>query len=327
MLARSAECLYWMGRLLERSEHLSLLLEVQVSSLIDRPIQELRFGWRRIFKHLNTKPPAGDASPPYSMSDDESLADAYTLSDVLTFDAGMPSSVWSCYSQSRENARQVRHRISEDMWAYLNQSYLRIRDTTLDRIWQEEPEQFYSDIIRDINTFFGMASVSMYRDEGWDFLHLGKTIEQMQLRANLLAIQANDSMQLPNDGSRDYEWVSLLHAYRANWAYQRIYGVDIVAEHALDMLVSNDGHPNSLMYAITRTNERLRALGSAPDAKAGDLALRFSGRLQSLVEHEWPDTDDRSRMLMSIGNLGVRLHEQIAVAWFNYRYENTARQL
>lgn len=326
MLSRSAESLYWMGRYLERSEHLSLLLEVQVSALIDRPVPELRFGWHRIFKHLNSAPPAGDASPPYAMSDDESLADAYTLTDVLTFDSTNASSIWSCFAQSRENARQVRHRISEDMWTCLNLSYLRMQAMTLDRIWRDEPEQFYSDLIQDINTFFGMASVSMYRDEGWDFLHLGKTIEQLQLRANMLAIQAQNSMELPKDGARDYEWLSLLSAYRALWAYQHVYSIDVTAQNALEMLVANDDHPNSLMYAITRTNERLRALGSAPDAKAGEMAMRLSGRLRSLVEHEWPDTDDPTRMLVLIGNLAERLHDQIAEAWFNYRYENATTQ-
>lgn len=326
MLARSAECLYWIGRYLERTEHLCQLLGVQIGALIDRPVRELTFGWHRIYKHLHETPPSARQEDEFTFSDDETLADAFTLTDDLTFEAGNKHSIWSCFAQSRENARQVRHCISEDMWSSLNLSYLRVRNATLADIWQDEPELFYVDLVRDVNTFFGMASVSMYRDEGWDFLQLGKTIEHLQLRVNLLAIQSQDSLPLPSDGSRDFEWTSLLNAYRANGAYQQNYGIDINGEDALDMLVSNADLPNSLMYAITRTDERIRGLDFAPDAKSGESALRISGRLKSLVDHEWPDSDDRTRMLLLISNLADRLHGQIAEAWFNYRNENAARQ-
>ncbi|MCE2407238.1 MAG: alpha-E domain-containing protein [Pseudomonadales bacterium] len=326
MLARSAECLYWIGRYLERTEHLCQLLGVQIGALIDRPVRELTFGWHRIYKHLQETPPSAGQEDEFTFSEDETLADAFTLTDDLTFEAGNKYSIWSCFAQSRENARQVRHCISEDMWSSLNLSYLRVRNATLADIWQDEPELFYVDLVRDVNTFFGMASVSMYRDEGWDFLQLGKTIEHLQLRVNLLAIQSQDSIPLPSDGSRDFEWTSLLNAYRANGAYQQNYGIDINGEDALDMLVSNADLPNSLMYAITRTDERIRALDLAPDAKSGESALRISGRLKSLVDHEWPDSDDRTRMLLLISNLADRLHGQIAEAWFNYRNENAARQ-
>ena len=326
MLARSAECLYWIGRYLERTEHLCQLLGVQIGALIDRPVRELTFGWHRIYKHLQETPPSAGQEDEFTFSEDETLADAFTLTDDLTFETGNKYSIWSCFAQSRENARQVRHCISEDMWSSLNLSYLRVRNATLADIWQDEPELFYVDLVRDVNTFFGMASVSMYRDEGWDFLQLGKTIEHLQLRVNLLAIQSQDSIPLPSDGSRDFEWTSLLNAYRANGAYQQNYGIDINGEDALDMLVSNADLPNSLMYAITRTDERIRALDLAPDAKSGETALRISGRLKSLVDHEWPDSDDRTRMLLLISNLADRLHGQIAEAWFNYRNENAARK-
>lgn len=326
MLARSAECLYWMGRYLERTEHLSQLMEVQVGALVDRPVRELTFGWRRIYKQLNEQPPSGEQADAFNFSDDESLADAYTLADDLTFETSNAYSLWSCFARARENARQIRHRISDEMWSCLNLSYLRVRDTRLADIWQMEPQDFYAELVQDISTFFGMASVSMYRDEGWDFMQLGKTIEHLQLRANLLSIQADTSAAIPADGSRDFEWVSLLHAYRADWAYQRIHGIDIAAADALDILVTNSDLPNSLMYGITRADERIHGLGAAPDAKAGDSALRVSGRLKSLIEHEWPETDDRSRMLTLVSSLAERLHGRIAEAWFNYRTENAARQ-
>ena len=314
-----------MGRYLERTEHLCQLLGVQIGALIDRPIRELTFGWHRIYKHLHASPPSARESDDFTFSDDETLADAFTLTDDLTFETSNDYSIWRCFSQSRENARQVRHCISEDMWSSINRSYLRIQDATLSDIWQDEPAYFFTELVRDVNTFFGMASVSMYRDEGWDFLQLGKTIEHLQLRVTLLCIQAENSLSIPTDGSRDFEWTSLLNAYRASGAYQQNYGIDINPIDALDLLVTNADLPSSLMYAITRTDERLRDLESAPDPKAGDSVLRLSGRLRSLVAHEWPDSEDQVRSLTLISTLAERLHGRIAEAWFNYRNENASR--
>ena len=49
MLSRSAQGLYWMGRYLERARHLSRLLQLQSEALVDRPVREIYFGWRRIY--------------------------------------------------------------------------------------------------------------------------------------------------------------------------------------------------------------------------------------------------------------------------------------
>ena len=45
MLSRSAQGLYWMGRYLERADHLCRLLRLQTEALVDRPIAEIYNGW------------------------------------------------------------------------------------------------------------------------------------------------------------------------------------------------------------------------------------------------------------------------------------------
>ena len=102
MLARSAQGLYWMSRYLERSEFIARLLELQTRALVDRPLPEIHFGWRRIYGSLGISPPAGDLEPDHS--DDYALADSYTLAGDLTFEPSNPSSMRSCFAAGRENA-------------------------------------------------------------------------------------------------------------------------------------------------------------------------------------------------------------------------------
>ena len=325
MLARSAENLYWIGRYLERAEHLCRLLEIQVRSLIDRPVQELEFGWQRIYRLLDVIAPSASDQDASLKSEEDSMADAYSLVDDLTFKRSNTYSICACFTHSRENARQIRHQISNEMWSSLNLSYLHMRGESIERIWQDEPEQFYVDFVRDISTFFGLASATMYRDEGWDFLHLGKTVEHMQMRANILAMQAEEETHHASESLLHFAWITILNAYDAGWAYQRIHGIDIDPEEALNLLVADPNLPNSMMYAITRTDDRLRGLGEAPVSKEGDAALRLSGQLKSLISHEWPETENRYRLLLRAGTLAERLHGRIEEAWFNYPNASATR--
>ena len=69
MLSRSAQGLYWMGRYLERAEHLCRLLRLQTEALVDRPVREIYFGWKRIYGSMYRQPPLGRVLPPRSRLD------------------------------------------------------------------------------------------------------------------------------------------------------------------------------------------------------------------------------------------------------------------
>ena len=88
MLSRSAQGLYWLGRYLERAEHLCRLLQLQTEALVDRPIQEIYYGWSRIYRCIGTQPAGGLFDP--EGDDDYTLADSYTLADEADLRAFQP---------------------------------------------------------------------------------------------------------------------------------------------------------------------------------------------------------------------------------------------
>ena len=156
MLARNAEGLYWLGRYVERTSHLCRLMREQMETLVDRPVREINFGWRRIYGALRRRPP-GPAIGFGGFDDDFTLADSFALADDLTFERSNPDSVWSCFAAARENARQMRQCITGDMWASLNLPYLRLRDLRIKDIWKTPPEGFYAEVSRDLDTFMGVV--------------------------------------------------------------------------------------------------------------------------------------------------------------------------
>ena len=236
MLSRSAQGLYWMGRYLERTGCLCRLLQLQVEALVDRPIAEIHFGWARIYAILDRQPPFDDEFE-FDESDDFALADSYTLAGDVTFERSNLESIRSCIALGRENARQIRHCISEEMWTCLNLAWLRIRDLEIEDIWKVSPENFYTRTSREIDTFIGVADATMYRDEGWRFMQLGRFIERAQLLVVLLLAQI--TAERAPGAAPETGWTTLLRACQAFDAYKRSYSVEVRPDRVLELLVTD----------------------------------------------------------------------------------------
>ena len=318
MLSRSAQGLYWMGRYLERTGHLCRLLQLQVEALVDRPVSEIHLGWRRIYAALGREPPFGGDFE-VDESDDFTLADSYTLAGDLTFERSNLGSIRACFALGRENARQMRHCISAEMWTCLNLAWLRIRDLDIEDIWKVSPENFYVRTTREIDTFVGVADATMYRDEGWRFMQVGRFVERAQLLVALLLAQLATG-RTPGDAS-DSGWTSLLRACQAFDAYKRSYSVDVRPDRVLDLLVVAPQLPGSLHRSLETLAWELAAIGSGPDSAAGAAVERLAGRLCALIRYEWPDRQDREALLAQVRDHSLRLHDLVNTAYFDYNLE------
>ncbi len=319
MLSRNAQGLYWMGRYLERAEHLCRLLRLQVEALVDRPIREIHFGWSRIYLSLNRQPPGGNLE--LLGDDDYTLADSYTLADDLTFERSNPDSVWSCFAMGRENARQMRNCISAEMWTCLNLAYLRLQESSIRKIWKVSPENFYVETAREIDTFAGVAEVTMYRDEGWRFWRLGRFMERVQSSASLFLAQVVAGRRI--DESLGEDWTGLLRFCQAFDAYNRNYSVDVQPRQVLDLLVTDPLLPGSLCRSLDSAAEELDAIGRGPGIHSGALARRLAGRLCALIHYDWPDREDREKLLQWIGEHCRKLHDLVIAAYIDYPIEDS----
>ena len=317
MLSRSAQGLYWMGRYLERAEHLCRLLRLQTEALVDRPVEEIYFGWKRIYGSMKRQPPLGVIELD---SDEYTLADSYTLADDLTFERANPDSVWSCFALGRENARQMRNCVSAEMWTHLNLAYLRIQQLDIRKIWRVSPENFYAETAAEIDTFAGVAEATMYRDEGWEFLQLGRVIERSQLLVALLLFQLDVEDEVEEDS--DTDWTTLLRAYHAFEAYNRKYSVEVQSGQVLDLLVTDPLIPRSLSRTLDMMAANLASLGDGSDERSGGEAQRLAGRLGALVHYEWPDTEGRRKLLKRVREYCRDLHSLINSAYFEYAVED-----
>lgn len=315
MLSRHAQSLYWIGRYLERAGHLCRLLRLQSEALIDRPVREIHFGWNRIYASVNRDPPGGSVD---IFGDEEfALADSFALADDLTFERSNPDSVFSCFIKGRENARDTRHCISPEVWTGLNASFQRLQQQDMASVWRSEPTQFYDETASEIITFGGLTESTMYHDEGWSFLQLGRYVERVQGVSSLLLSQVDHS-GVEEGEAIEADWISLLRIFHALEVYHHVHKADVVPERVLDLLVSDPQLPESLCRSVNLATSEIDTIGRGPRRHSSRAVQRLTGRLSSLINNEWPDRDDRVEILREVGEYASELHFLVTAAYFEY---------
>ena len=113
MLARVADSLYWIGRYVERAEHVSRLSAVMLNATLDQNDGAVADRRASALAALG-EPDSGRANQTYDAAHD------------LVFDRDRPGSVVTSLARARENARQVRDQITTETWERLNLLYLRV---------------------------------------------------------------------------------------------------------------------------------------------------------------------------------------------------------
>ena len=213
--------------------------------------------------------------------------------------------------------------ISAEMWSCLNLAYLRIQNLSIQKIWRTSPESFYASVEGEIDTFTGVASTTMYRDEGWNFLRLGQFIERAQLLSALLIVQID--LDEASEEQSVADWIGLLRLYHAVEAYNRQFNVEVEPKNVLDVLTTDVLLPGSLIRSLDRARYEIRSIGDGPDGRTSDSTRRLAGRLSSMLHYEWPDHNDKRAMLDRVNTLCRELHQLVSDTYFDYSSENMPR--
>ena len=161
----------------------------------------------------------------------------------------------------------------------------------------------------------------MYRDEGWRFMQLGRFIERAQLSASLL--QAQLTVQRPDEEQSGADWTSLLRIYHAFETYNRSYSIEVQPGQALDLLVTDPLLPDSLCRSLDRTASDIAAIGPGPNVRSSGAARRLAGRLSALIHYDWPDREDREGLLRQVREHCRELHRLVTAAYFDYPIEDS----
>ena len=272
MLSRTAANLYWIGRHMERAEFTTRLIEatIRLDSLLAQP--KVEEAWKSALAVVGTAPePASEA------------LGAFGGRRFLALSLDNPSSVKSCLSAARDNARAARNVLTQEIWEAINRAWLLIRDRASPGGTQSTLNMV-EELKAETRGFEG-ALARMLRNEAYWFLRLGSLVERGDNTARLLDVKyfllLPDGEQVGGLRDRD-QWMTLLHVVSGRTAYRTIYRQALQPWLIADLLIFRKELPRSLAAAATETVAILAEFGdmSGLQGEADRLARRRLGRLE-----------------------------------------------
>ena len=315
MLSRVADSLYWMSRYIERAEHSTRLLDVNLNLMLDESATSADRRWQRMLHALgNPKSVVWSGDP-------------YALTHSLLFDTGNKASILSCIIAARENSRHVREQISTEQWHRINSLYLQVTRPELQLAAlasSEQPTEFLQQVMEAVHQFQGVSDSTMSHGEGWQFIQVGRYIERASATALLLEAYHADLWSQPDripEGNEYLEWMGLLRSATAFEAYCKVYTADLTPDRILEVLLLDAEFPHSLRFAIDNLQHALETIEGESGRSRAEPLRRLSGRLQAMLSYSSVDeilTGDVVAYLRGIQIECCAIHQAIYNLYIDY---------
>ena len=266
MLSRVADALFWMGRYLERAEHVARVLDTTRAVLVD----------------------IDEVDPETAKNQWQGTLAALSLPDAsmekLLFAQNESTSLVCNISRARENARQVREVISSEMWDHLNQAYWSIHEAHARGVHESQLSQALGGVISASFLWDGVADGTTARDTGWLFLKIGKFVERLDGTCRLVNVRAEGPPKGGAPSSESVHWIALLRSLCSMEAYKKIHPQRVDRKHVLDFLIFDSTYPRTVRYAALAAADFAKRCAEIHGARGKNVERAF-GKLASQLEY------------------------------------------
>jgi len=308
VLSRTASNLFWIARNIERAETTARLLEVGArNALIPSAGGGFRSEWDSVLRASGTA---------------TAFAEKYgdpvqrNIESFLFFDSENASSVASCIERARENGRIVRTALTGQVWDALNSAFQDLQ--ALRRT--ERSKLSVSDLIdwtrRQCALVKGTVDDTQLRNDGWDFLHIGFTLERADATARLLDVKYYvllPQVEFVGSGLDNYQWRTVLRAMSAHRAFNWAYGGEVTPPKIADFLILNPKSPRSLTTSIDEAGWHLDRLARAY-GRGTEAQTKVRAMIAELAEARVEDIFDEglheflTRFIDEVADLSAVIH-------------------
>lgn len=274
LLARYAECIFWMARYMERAENLARILDVQETFARD---SRGATNWLSIVQLF------GDEKAFFTRHD---KATAENVIHFYTLDAENGNSLIATLRMARENARTLRPWISTEMWTQINVFHSRVRALTPADIAIPNLSRACGWIKEACQTHTGITDGTFYRDQGWYFYQLGKTIERADQTTRLLDIKYHTLLPSPMDIGSTLDvsqWTTVLRSAAGYHAFRRVYPRGMTPATVAGFMLFNESFPRSVVMCVRQIDALLSRLRSRYTLRLGSEALERVDELQTAL--------------------------------------------
>ncbi len=308
MLSRIANSLFWMGRYIERAEHMARYSRVQYFSALDAPIAQNKE------KALESILSMSGLDNIYK-KDHKKLVDEQLLK-YLTIDMNNPFSIVSNINYLRENARGARDSLSTELWESINKYYHSVNDFSMKASIDEDIYDFSMLILDNSAIVKGYIDNTLFRNLEWSSISLGIHLERaVQITRVIISkledIERMDKSQL-NTSMENYQWSTLLKACESFDMCRRHYKTSPTRKTSIEFMLLNQFFPKSLHFNLSEVQMHLQILGlhnsgdkNTIEFYVGKLLAHFQYLQYEEIEHK--TMDFMNETISKLYTIGERL--------------------
>ena len=281
MLSRTADHLFWMSRYTERAENTARLLDVNYqSSLLPQSESLVRAGWQGLLS-------ISELLPAYKAKHE--VISAKEVMDFMVKDEENPSSIVSCLSAARENARAVRGTLTTEVWETLNQTWLEVKRMIKQGEFEADPAQFFEWVKFRSHLSRGVTVGTMLMDESLHFMRLGTFLERADNTARLVDVKFHavdkDFYGTANGNGKDqeydfYHWSAILRSVSGFEVYRKVYRDVIKPERVAELLILRSDMPRSLHASLNEVVGNLKMIANDQSLETQRRAGKLRAELQ-----------------------------------------------
>ncbi len=271
MLSRTADHLFWMARYTERAENTARMLDVNIQTqLLPQSAEAAEQGWRAVLGISELQP---------AFDEKYELVSRKDVIDFMVRDPDNGSSIISCLTQARENARAVRGTLTTEVWETQNTTWLEMNVLLKDKVLQRDPSEFFEWVKHRSHLSRGVTIGTMLKDEAFYFIRLGTFLERADNTARLLDVKFHgEDHELLGATDRDfYHWAAVLRSVSAFETYRKAYRDVITPERVAELLILRGDMPRSLIACMNEVVSNLAEVRNDISAETE----RFAGRLHA----------------------------------------------
>jgi len=271
MLSRTADHLFWMARYTERAENTARMLDVNIQTqLLPQSIEAAEQSWRAVLGISELLPVFDEKYGILSRQD---------VLDFMVCDPMNPSSIVSCLTSARENARAVRGTLTTEVWETQNTTWLDMSGLLKDGILDRDPSEFFEWVKHRSHLSRGVTIGTMLKDEAFYFIRLGTFLERADNTARLLDVKFHgaDGEQFNASEMDYYHWAAVLRSVSDFETYRKTYRDVITPERVAELLILRGEMPRSLMACMTEVVNNLAQVHNDVSRETE----RFAGRLHA----------------------------------------------
>ncbi|MGY5353164.1 alpha-E domain-containing protein [Wenyingzhuangia sp. IMCC45533] len=309
MLARVANNLFWMGRYLERTEHIARFLNVNYFSSLDAPnelSQSMQFALKSILFMVNDE----------IIDKDEVLIEKDVLFDVA-LNPDNDYSILSCFKCARENASSSRDMISIELFESINQLHHYITNYSKELFIVNGLDEFTSYVTKEIVALRGKIQETLIHDETYAVISLGINLErasQVIRIINTKYIDAKSSLSgLHDNFNTSYEWITLLKCVQAFDMMKRHYKKTPKSAETLEFLILNPQCPRSIISCLNNIAKSIKLLKGEETIESTSFLInktRCEYSYLSINEIEGKFSDSIEQIIEKIAAISLRVEKQ-----------------